>query len=56
MVDVLDDLAGDDVRELLQVQDVPRGLIDLAGHHDLEHVIVAVQIRALPEYPLILII
>jgi hypothetical protein len=44
------------IRQHLQVQDVAAGLIDLAGHHHLQDVIVPVQIRALPEQPPVLLI
>jgi hypothetical protein len=56
MVHILDDSSADDIREVLQVHDIARGLIDLAGHNDLEDLVVPVQIRALSEQPLILLI
>jgi hypothetical protein len=56
MIDVLDDPPGDDLRELLEVEYVAGGWIDLAGHDDLQHVVVPVEIRALAEYPVILFI
>src|SRR3981081_4376924 len=55
VVDVLDDPPADDIRKLLQVHDVAGRLLDLAGHHNLEDVVVPVQIRALPEDTLILV-
>ena len=56
MIDVLDDLLADDVRKLLQVQDIAAGVVDLSGHHDVEDVVVAVQIDAFPEQPPVLVI
>src|SRR6516162_4041533 len=43
VIHVLDDLPVDDVRQRSQVQDIPAGRIDLAGHDDFQDVVVPVQ-------------
>jgi hypothetical protein len=56
VVNVLDDAPTDHIRKLLQVEDVTGGIIDFAGHDDLEDVVVPVQVRALSEEALILLV
>jgi hypothetical protein len=56
VVNVLDDLLVYDFLELLQVQDVAAGVVDLPGHHNVQCVIVAVLIDTFPERAPVLVL
>src|SRR6516225_3878231 len=56
VIHVADDLRADDVRQRFQVQDIAGGRIDLAGHDNLQHIVVTVQVHTLPEQAPVLVI